>query len=128
MESASSSTLDAAGASEIPKLKSVTQDPSVPTPSNPSEKRPTKRIEIEDSESTDKGDTPMQSIGKKKKGMVIDDSKKEDNCGSAECGTKKKDRMHSNKKRKLRCECNQHLYPNMFLVVYLAFRYTPDVE
>ncbi|GKF23417.1 hypothetical protein Tco_0075739, partial [Tanacetum coccineum] len=65
-ESVSSSTLDAAGASKIPKLKSVTQDPSVPTPSNPLEERPTKRIEIEDSESEDRGDTAMHPVDKKK--------------------------------------------------------------
>ncbi|GJY92117.1 nucleic acid-binding, OB-fold protein [Tanacetum coccineum] len=103
MESASSSTLDAAGATESPKLKRLTHDPFVPTPSKPLEERPTKR-------------------------MVIEDSDEEDNCGSAECGTRKKDHRHSNKKTKLWCECNQHLYPNIFLVVYLAFRYTPDVE
>ncbi|GJX99300.1 DNA helicase PIF1, ATP-dependent [Tanacetum coccineum] len=127
-ESASSSTLDAAGATEIPKLKSVTQDPSVSTPSNPSEKRPMKRIKIEDSESEDRGNTSMQ--------MVIDESEEEDNCGSAECGTKKKDRMHSNKKKKTTVRMQSTLlqmstvtlYPNMFLVVYHAFRYAPDEE
>ncbi|GJW20637.1 replication protein A 70 kDa DNA-binding subunit C-like protein [Tanacetum coccineum] len=95
-ESASSSTLDAVGATESPKLKSLTRDPSVPTPSKPSEERPTKRIKIEDSESEDKGDTAMHPVDKKKR-----DSDEEDNCGSAECGTRKKDRRYLNKKTKL---------------------------
>nr|GEZ50317.1 nucleic acid-binding, OB-fold protein [Tanacetum cinerariifolium] len=50
------------------------EDPSVPNPSKPSEDRPTKRMEIED-------------------------SNEEDKCGLPECGTRKKDRRHSNKKK-----------------------------
>nr|GEV14456.1 uncharacterized mitochondrial protein AtMg00810-like [Tanacetum cinerariifolium] len=77
VETTSSSILDAEAATESPKLKSLTRDPSVPTPSKPSEERQTKR-------------------------MIIEDSDAEDNYGSAEGGTRKKDRSHSNKKRRIR--------------------------
>nr|GEU85182.1 retrovirus-related Pol polyprotein from transposon TNT 1-94 [Tanacetum cinerariifolium] len=87
------------GATKSPKLKSLTQDPSVPNPSKPSEDRPTKRIDIEDSDSEDRGDTAMHLVDKKKRGMVIEDSNEEDKCGLPECGTRKKDRRHSNKKK-----------------------------
>nr|GEX25481.1 hypothetical protein [Tanacetum cinerariifolium] len=56
-------------------------------PSKPLKERATKRIEIEDSESEDRGDTAMQPVDKKK---------------MAECRTRMKDRSHANKKTKLR--------------------------
>ncbi|GJX40662.1 uncharacterized mitochondrial protein-like protein [Tanacetum coccineum] len=66
VETASSSTLDAEAATESLKLKSLTQDPSIPTPSKPSEERQTQRVVIEDSDSEDKGDTAMHVVDKKK--------------------------------------------------------------
>ncbi|GJS23494.1 nucleic acid-binding, OB-fold protein [Tanacetum coccineum] len=97
VESASTSTLDAEAATKSPKLKSLKRDPFVPTPSKPSEERPTKRVDIEDSDREDRGDTTMHVVDKKKR-----DSDVEDNCGLAEGETRKKDHSHSNKKRRIR--------------------------
>ncbi|GJU65757.1 reverse transcriptase domain-containing protein [Tanacetum coccineum] len=68
MKTASFSTLDTEAATENPKLKRLTRDPSVPTPSKPSEERQTKRVDIEDSDSKDRGDTDMHVVDKKKRG------------------------------------------------------------
>ncbi|GJV88797.1 reverse transcriptase domain-containing protein [Tanacetum coccineum] len=67
VETASSSTLDAEAATESPNLKSLTHDLSAPTPSKPSEERQTQRVDIEDSDSEDKGDTAMHVVDKKKR-------------------------------------------------------------
>ncbi|GJR09517.1 nucleic acid-binding, OB-fold protein [Tanacetum coccineum] len=75
VETVSSRTLDAKAATESPKLKILTRDPSVHTPSKPSEERQTQRVDIKDSDSEEKGDTAMH-VDDKKKGLRVEPGRK----------------------------------------------------
>ncbi|GKB65975.1 nucleic acid-binding, OB-fold protein [Tanacetum coccineum] len=106
-----SSSLDAVTDNQPHKLKSLTRNPSIATPSKLAEERKNLRMDVEDSDTEDSGDSAnvkgkkeaLQPFDKKKKNQVeFDDSDANVRCGSGRVGGKGTTATYSAKEKRKR--------------------------
>ncbi|GJW72188.1 reverse transcriptase domain-containing protein [Tanacetum coccineum] len=103
-DSLGSNTLDAVPDNQPHKLKRITRDPSIATSSKPVEERKNPRMDVEDSDTEDSGDSAngtgkkeaLQPSDKKRKNRVkFDDSDADVSYGSSRVGAKGTTATHS---------------------------------